>query len=73
MLDFQIGNLHFLNIPFNNSFMLADRELTKGFSLNERLLGAKTPSKEGFVSFELVEEESEKGDVLPTIDKVLIN
>jgi hypothetical protein len=53
--------------------MLADRELTKGFSLNERLLGAKTPSKEGFVSFELVEEESEKGDVLPPVDKVLIN
>jgi hypothetical protein len=51
--------------------MHADRELTKGFSLNERLLGAKTPSKEGFVSFDLVEEESEKGDVQPPAVKVL--
>jgi hypothetical protein len=50
--------------------MYAESKITKGLSLNERLLGAKTPSKEGFISFELLEEEHQIGDILPSADKV---
>ena len=44
---------------FHHSRNPFTKQDSSGWSLNDRLLGYKTPSKEGIISFELFEEDDD--------------